>query len=439
MRTRNRGLARIALGVLLLALAALAAGCGGSDDGGDGGSGSGGGPVEITFWHGQNQTAQETLDALVKRFNASHPDIVVKAEVGALADSLYQKTTAALAGGKYPDVVYQFGPNLPSLARSPKALDLTETVRSAGWDWEDFYPPAREAVTVDGKVRAIPAVIDSMAVVYNKRLFRDAGVPEPRAGWTWDDYRATARRLTDAGKGQFGTGWPGVGDEDTVWRLWPMVWQLGGDITSQDGEKAGFGGEPGLRSFTTINEMAVTDRSVYIDKTAGSEKMYAIFNNDRMAMVPTGPWQLPEIIKSKVDYGVVPLPSYSGTPTTISGPDAWMLFDNGDARARAATTFVQWLTQPAQDAEWDVNAGSLPLRRSTAEQPVWRRLARERVGLDTFVATLEDARVRPAIQSYPKLSETVGAGIVDVLLGTADPQEALDKAVSGADEALAGD
>ena len=28
-------------------------------------------------------------------------------------------------------------------------------------------------------------------------------------GWTWDDYRAIAKRLTDRGAGVFGTGWPG--------------------------------------------------------------------------------------------------------------------------------------------------------------------------------------------------------------------------------------
>ena len=91
--------------------------------------------------------------------------------------------TAALAGGKYPDVVFQFGPNVANLARSPKAVDLTEAVKGEGWDWEDFFPPARDAVTIDGKVRAVPALIDSMAVVYNKKLFRRrASTRRSRAG-----------------------------------------------------------------------------------------------------------------------------------------------------------------------------------------------------------------------------------------------------------------
>ena len=343
--------------------------------------------------------------------------------------------TAALGGGKYPDVVFQFGPNVANLARSPKALDLTDAVAADGWDWEDFFPPARDAVTIDGRVRAVPALIDSMAVVYNKKLFRQAGIDPPQAGWTWDDFRATAAKLTDAGAGQFGTGWPGTGDEDTTWRIWPMVWSAGGDVLADDGKSVGYGGEAGQRSLDVVAQLA-QDKSVYIDKTVGSEKMYQVFLNGRMGMVPTGPWQLPDIIDGKVDYGVVPMPVFEGEPVTISGPDTWMVFDNGEAKAKAATEFVRWLTQPEQDVFWDVEAGSLPLRASTAEQPAWQDHVKGVEGLQTFVDVLEEARVRPVIQSYPQVSEAIGQAITAVLLGQAAPAEALEQAVAAGNEAL---
>jgi multiple sugar transport system substrate-binding protein len=426
--------------VVAAALAAALAGCGGGDD--DEGDGGGGGTtaasgekVTITFWHGQNQSAGKAINALVDKFNASQDRITVDSQIGAPADGLLQKTTAALAGGKYPDVVYQFGPNIANLARSPKALDLTEAVKDPEWDWDDFFPAARDAVTVDGKIRAIPALIDSMAVVYNPKLFRAAGIDPPEAGWTWDDYREIARKLTDADAGQFGTGWPGVGDEDTTWRWWPMVWSAGGDVLAEGGEEVGYGGEPGLRSLEVVEQL-VQDRSIYVDKTVGSEKMYQVLMNGRMGMVPTGPWQLPDIIDAKLDYGVAPMPTFGGGEVTISGPDAWMLFDNGDARSQAAIEFARWLTQPEQDAFWDVEAGSLPLRASTAEQPVWQDHVKSIEGLQTFVDVLEDARVRPTIEAYPQVSEAVGQAVAGVLLGQKAPQEALDQAVSAGNEAL---
>jgi multiple sugar transport system substrate-binding protein len=428
----SRRLSKCAILAATAAAALVLAACGGGDDGGSSTAAKkSSGPVTITFWHGQNQIAGKVIKGLVDDFNASHTDVKVNAQIGADADSLQGKMTAALAGGKYPDVVYIFGPNVANLARSPKALDLTEAVKTRAWNWDDFYPAARQAVTIDGKVRAIPALIDSMAVVYNKKLFSQAGIPAPKADWTWDEYREIAKKLTNKSKGMFGTGWPGVGDEDTVWRLWPMIWDLGGDVLAPGGKQVGYGGQPGLQSLTLLNEMAAKDKSVYIDKTSGSEKMYEVFNSNRMGMVPTGPWELPQIMEAKVDYGVVPMP-------TFTGPDTWMLFDNGDDRARAAQEFVQWLTAPTQDARWDVAAGSLPLRRSTAQQDVWTQHVAKIEGLSTFVDALGNARVRPVVQSYPKISEALGQSITGALLGQQSPSDALNKAVEGGNKALEG-
>jgi multiple sugar transport system substrate-binding protein len=426
----------VAAAAAILVLAACGGGGGGSSSSTAAKKSSA--PVTITFWHGQNLIAGKVIKGLVADFNRTHTDVKVDAQIGADADSLQAKMTAALAGGKYPDVVYIFGPNVANLARSPKALDLTQAVKTKAWNWGDFYPAARQAVTIDGKVRAIPSLIDSMAVVYNKKLFRQAGIPAPKAGWTWDQYRAIAKQLTNKSKGTFGTGWPGVGDEDTVWRLWPLVWDLGGDVLAPGGKQVGYGGQPGLRSLTLLSQMATQDKSVYIDKTAGSEKMYQVFNSNRMGMVPTGPWELPQIREAKVDYGVVPMPTFNGKPVTIAGPDTWMLFNNGDDRARAAQEFVQWLTDPAQDAQWDVAAGSLPLRRSTAAQDVWKQHVAKIEGLSTFVDALANARVRPVVQAYPKISEALGQSITGTLLGQQSPPDALSKAVSGGNKALEG-
>jgi len=423
----------------LVAATGLTAGlaaCGSSDGGGAQADGGGGKTVTVTVWHGQNQSAAKVFNKLVAKFNATHPKVHVDSQVGTLADGLLQKITASLAGGKYPDMVYTFGPNIANLARSPKALDLTEAVKGPGWNWDDFFAPARDAVTVDGKVRAVPAVIDSMAIVYNKKLFQQAGVPFPKAGWTWDDYRATAKKLTSAGKGQFGTGWPATGDEDTTWRIWPMVWSAGGDVLSADGKSVGYAGESGLKALTTASQLSAQDKSVYRDKTTGSEQMYRVFNNGRMGMVPTGPWELPDIIRAKVDYGVVPMPTYDGKPVTISGPDGWMLFDNGKARSAAVTEFSKWLSQPEQDAVWDIDAGSLPLRHSSAEQAVWKDHAEQVAGVQDFVDVLDSARVRPVIKAYPKLSEAFGQAIAGVLLGQKSPQDGLKAAVDGGNKAL---
>lgn len=418
-----------------LAVAALAAACASdSGTGAAGGDAGSGGPVTIELWHGQTDFALDAIKKLVADFERAHPDIKVDLSGGVLADAMLQKVTAALASDSPPDIAYIFGSDLPNVARSPKVADLTDMVNSGPTPWPDYWQSARDVVTVKGRVRAMPALIDSLAVVCNKKLFAAADVPLPKPGWTWDDFVATARALTDERRNTFGTGWPGAGDEDTVWRIWPLVWDLGGDVIGPDGRSNGFA-KVGAQALQVLERLA-KDGSVYIDPKPGSEQMYQVFLSGRMGMVATGPWQLPDVADAKIDYQVVPLPSFSGHPISISGPDTWTVFDNGPERLKAAQTFVTWLTQPAQDVRWDVEAGSLPLSKSAQSLPAWTEHAAKTEGLPAFVTALETARSRPAHPAYPQVSKAVGEAIVAVLLGRSTPAEAIAAAAAKADTAL---
>ncbi|MEL3944046.1 MULTISPECIES: ABC transporter substrate-binding protein [Streptomyces] len=392
------------------------------------------GRVTIQMWHGQTDLAAKVIKSLAAEFERGHPDIRVDLGGGVLADAMLQKVTAALAAGSYPDIAYVFGSDLASVARSPQVVDLTAHVRRGPTPWKNYWAPARDAVTVNGRVRALPALLDCLAVVCNKKLFADAGLDLPEAGWTWREFTDTARRLTDPGKGRFGTGWPGTGDEDTVWRLWPLVWDLGGDVIADDGRSIGFA-KAGVRALEVVQDLA-RDKSVYLDPKPGSEQMYQVFLSGRMGMVVTAPWQLPDIRQAKMDYHVVPLPSFSRRPMTISGPDTWTLFDNGEARTKAARTFVTWLTQPAQDSRWDVEAGSLPLSRRSEDRPAWRAHATRTPGLSVFTEAVSSARVRPVHPAYPRVSRALGQAIVSVLLGRSSPADAVRRCADESNAAL---
>jgi multiple sugar transport system substrate-binding protein len=419
---------RILIAVLVV-VAALVAGCGGGES-----SGGSSGVVTIHFWHGQTDPADKVIDRMVAEFNRAHPKIkVVTDGGGGVADQMVQKVTTALAGGDYPDIAYIFGSDVANLARSPKVLDLTDAVKQPGVNFGDFWPGARSVVTVNGRIRAFPALVDDLAVVYNKKLFKQAGIPEPSPDWTWNDFRAVAKKLTDPSKGVFGTGWPGVGDEDCVWRIWPMVWQQGGDILSSDGTKVGFSGASGLNSLSLVYQMAAVDKSIYVDTTPGSEKMMRVFNSGRMGMMPTGPWALTDF--PDVDYGVVRLPSFTADHTTITGPDTWMVFDNGSARSKAATEFIEWFTAPKQDLEWAMETGSLPLRESTLSQPGGQKYL-QKWPVAEFLKQLKVARARPSVPTYPGVSKAVGQALTGVLLGRQQPKQALDAAVQASNTAL---
>jgi len=154
--------------------------------------------VHITIWHAQTDSAGKTIHKLAVQFNKTHPGIVVHDELGSNGDEMVQKLQAVIGSDNYPDIAYVYGSDVPNVSQSSKVVDISKDIKAAGFSWTSLYPAGRETATVGSKIVGFPAVIDNLAVVYNKKLLKAAGVAPPKADWTWSDYRAMAKKLTDA-------------------------------------------------------------------------------------------------------------------------------------------------------------------------------------------------------------------------------------------------
>jgi multiple sugar transport system substrate-binding protein len=420
------------LAVALIAiLALLLAACGGG--GGDKSSG----PTEIAVWHGYQDTEGDVFKGLVAQYNKEHPDVKVS-ELYSANDLVLQKVLTAVRGDSAPDVAYMFGSWSPNIAKIPQIVNMKDEVAKPDWKWDDFYQAERDAATVGDKIVGVPALVDNLAIVYNKKLFADAGVAPPNSNWTWDDFRAAAAKLTDPAKGQFGWLIPADGSEDTVWHYTPMLWEAGGDILSPDNTKAVFNSDAGVKALTVLQQMAVTDKSLYLDTT--NENGPKLMNSGKVAMLVTGPWDLS--LLTDIDYDVQKMPTFAGSSgghQTIAGPDNWVVFNNGDKRKQAALDFVKWLTAPEQVKAFSLGTGDLPIRTSVgSDKAVLDKLNQNVPGTAAFVENLNNVKkVRPQVEQYPAISESLGQAIVSVMLGKEEPKAALDGAAQAADAKLA--
>jgi multiple sugar transport system substrate-binding protein len=415
---------------LVAVLAVVLAACGGGGD-------SSSGPTEIAVWHGYQDTEGEVFKGLIDQYNKDHPDVKVS-ELYSSNDLVLQKVLTAVRGNSAPDVAYMFGSWSPNIAKIPQVVDMKDEVSKADWKWDDFYQAERDATKVGDKVVGVPALVDNLAIVYNKKLFADAGVAPPTPDWTWDDFRAAAAKLTDPAKGQFGWLIPADGSEDTVWHYIPMLWEAGGNILTPDNAKAAFNSEAGVKALTTLQQMAVDDKSLYLDTT--NENGPKLMNSGKIAMLVTGPWDLSSL--SDIDYGVQVMPTYAGSNgghQTIAGPDNWVVFNNGDKRKQAAIDFVKWLTAPEQVKAFSLGTGDLPIRASVGDdKSVLDELNKNVPGTAEFVANLKNVKtVRPQVEQYPAVSEALGQAIVAVMLGKDQPAAALNNAAQAADAKLA--
>jgi len=435
---------RAALAGLLAALTATAlaaAGCGSDANGGGSasaaGSSSGSSPATIQVWEGWTGQEAKTWAHLVSQYEAQHPGQKVQS-LFVNSDDTLQKVTTAVKGGSPPDIAYLYGSWAPNVAQIPQVVDLTQVVKQASVNWDDFYVGERDAATVNGKVIGIPALVDNLAVVYNKKLFAKAGLSLPTADWTWPDFVTDAQKLTDAAAKQYGTAYVTPGSEDTVWHYEPLLWEAGGSLLTPDNKQAAFNSPAGLQALETLRSMAVTDKSMYLDPT---DNAYAnVFNSGKIGMLVTGPWDLSAF--PDVDYGVQVMPSYpgaSGAHQTISGPDNWVVFNNGTRQVSAAEQFLLWLTAPAQVKTWSLQTGNLPIRASVAGISGFaQQMDAMQPGMSTFIDNLSNVKQsRPQISTYPQVSQIIGTMVNSVLLGKATPQAALAAAASQVNSALA--
>nr|WP_221374004.1 ABC transporter substrate-binding protein [Actinoplanes polyasparticus] len=407
-----------------------------SDDGKDSAAGyDPAATVELTWWTGQTEEAEKVAEGLAAEYHSAHPNVTIKTSPGApTTDDLLTKLSAGFAGGSYPDISYAYGNWAGDLGASGKTQDLTSYVQDPSFAWTEMPEAARTVATANGKVIGVPALVDNLAVVYNKAIFDKAGVGYPTDDWTWEDFRAAAKKLTDPATKTYGTAYSVSGSEDTTWHLWPLLWQNGGKIL--DGTKPVFNSDAGVAALETLRQMAVDDKSMYLDQT--DEKYHPLFNSGRVAMIITGPWALLEVKEAELSYGVSNLPGVNGDHQTVSGPDLWVLFDHDDAnRAGAARDFVKWLTSAQTDAKWNLAVGNLPLRSSEQSTPEFAAYVKEYPGGQKFFDNLANAKqARPTVPGYEVLSRNVGDAIASVLQGKASAKDALDAAAEKSADAV---
>ena len=394
--------------------------------------------VTITWWTGQTSDAEALAEELAKEYTGLHPNVTINVSSGAATtDELLTKLSAGFVGGNYPDISYAYGSWATELGRSGKTQNLTSYVAEPAMGWNEIPAAARTTATVDGRVIGVPALVDNLGLIYNKDLFDEAGVAYPTDTWSWDDYRAAAKKLTNQAKNIYGSAYSVSASEDTTWHLWPMLWQRGGRILD-DGGKPAFNSTAGVGALELLRAMAVDDKSMYLDQT--DEKYPALFRSGNIGMMMSGPWELYELKDAEVNYGVTYLPGFNGDHQTVSGPDLWVLFGHSDPnRAGASRAFIRWLTSKDIDARWNLSNGNLPLRSSEAGTPEFQTYVKDYApGAQKFFDNLANAKqARPTVSGYVEMSRYVGEAIAKVLQGTASPKDALDDAAKRSTSALA--
>lgn len=302
------------LGWLIIAGLGLVAGCG---------TGRRADCVRVVSWADYRELALE--QEIADSFAVRHPEIPLCIESLTGSGIYREKVLTSIAAGTPPGVFLLDGIDVAAFVSQGVLLDLGPYASRVGVDVGAFHPRLRELFVRDGRVLAFPKGFTPMVMYYNRAVFEAAGEPFPAAGWTWEDFRAAAVRLTrdtdaDGVTDTWGFGWP-----REFFYLQTWLWAGGGDLLSPDGRAAtGHLDSPAtVRALEFYLGLATRDSVVPLItmfRRESSVPVLRLFASNRLGMFVSGHWSMPQLMEHEVAgrlrYGVAPVPTIDGSPAT---------------------------------------------------------------------------------------------------------------------------
>jgi multiple sugar transport system substrate-binding protein len=241
--------------------------------------------------------------AIVTAYENDNPGIEVKLIEVADRDDHLTKLATSYAVGDPPDVFLINFREYSQFVVRGAITPFEGYVDDAGIDLAEYYPAPIEAFTYQDALQCMPQNVSSLVVYYNTDLFERAGVEEPNAGWTWEDFRATGETLTQGDV-------RGIGIEPSVIRLAPFVWSNGGEIVDDLDEPSAFTLDtPEAREALEFLVSLAHDGLMPTEKELAAQDLVTRFITSKVAMFLSSRREAPEFREVRgLNWDVGPLP-----------------------------------------------------------------------------------------------------------------------------------
>jgi multiple sugar transport system substrate-binding protein len=382
----------------------------------------------VLTWFSVITPLRDHYEAQAREFERLHPNIEVRILwVPNIEYNVKLKTLAA--ADQSPDIFLSGDVWISYLL--PLTLDVSAYVQrdAAVFGLDDFFPQIRTAMQHEGKYYIMPEYMNLSMLYYNRRMFAEAGVPEPTGDWTWADLVENGKRLTHAGVNGQPDIW-GCSRMENWWGEWLIyVRQAGGTVFTKDGRRCLLDTPEAIAGLRFYEEKSSRH---HISAPAGFEPVNG-FVNQRVAMIVGGHvnyWlnynQMPGL-----DWDVQLLPagphSRKGGELAMAGYSISRTCKHPDE----AWELMKFLTR--RDAVAEIVArGSLSVRKSVAAENIRgpRRNDRPR-NLDAAYAQFEYGEPIPRHPHYIEIMLQIVQPEIDrMILGELTPEQAGHRAAA---------
>ena len=335
---------------------------------------------EIIFSSWGSVSEVKILKEVISDFEKENKDIKVK--FLHVPQNYFQKLHLLFASNTPPDVIFINNHYIPIY--SSKLEDLTEEIVNK----EDYYHPALEGLSYEGKILAVPRDISCQVFYVNLDLL---GANVPDKNWTLDDLLKISKQVTHKGV------WA-VGYEDDIYWALPYITAFGGGILTDDLKSVIIDlpqSQAGIRFYKDLRrKYKVAPEASDI----GSSTAAQMFLDKKIVMYLSGRWMFPKINeKADFHWAVVNFPSRA----LLADVSGWAIAKDSKHK-EAALRFVKYLGSK-KNIEYMTQTGLIVPARIDASQVLNNKEHNERV----FLEVIKTSKKNPVNKDYKKLLDEI--------------------------------
>ena len=255
----------------------------------------------LRYWDvGPNQASPQLARDIYEQFFQTwpqiYPNIPLKAGDNALNldyNEMVDKIRVAAAGNAAPEVARLTLLWAPEFAARGQFAEIR--LEDYGFKREQFWSGALKSCTWNDKLYGIPTNNETMAFIWNKQIFAEAGLDPEKPPATWADVAAYSKQIKEK-TGRSGYGMVGrVNAGNTPYRVMPVLWAYGSGALDETDENPTYqevriNNEGGVAALQLHHDMYVRDRSVPASALTNTQTENGdLFISGQIAMVISHP------------------------------------------------------------------------------------------------------------------------------------------------------
>lgn len=294
-------------------------------------------PANLKVWL-RKQEIMQPFQEMLDKYKESNPDVTITLERPG-GDKYYATLKVLFASGDTPDIFsITAGTVLKKYYESGLVGDLTA-------ENYNVLDSAKASCTVDGKVAALPMDLAGIGVIYNKKVFRDAGITDlPK---TVTQLKDVCEKLKAKGVAPFG-----VAFKDT-WTL-SQLFSIGHTstvdinkfVTDMDAGQTSFNNPKMDKVFETFDMISANSNEKPLDSDYNNQ--CTLFAQGKAGMMVQGLWSLSNVTKINPDIetGMFALPVSENPDEARMMGDVDLVFClyAKSANMDESKKFMKWLT-----------------------------------------------------------------------------------------------